>query len=158
MHYFELFSGAYVDVKHPYTSHFPSSNRGIWQNNQVYPSPSPISNMQQKQAIEIEKNVVITTTPPCNVSIFYHYKIYHDNSIILFPQTSHEQKDVSPSSKDTGKINQQGDKHIVHEKEISQNKQSTLKNETPKFNHIQTKQTKGVPLNNAIFITKLDCD
>ncbi|XP_017753619.1 PREDICTED: uncharacterized protein LOC108546091 isoform X2 [Eufriesea mexicana] len=119
----ETDGGTYLDVKHPYTSHFPSSNRGIWQSNQVYPSPSPISNMQQKQIIEIEKNVVITTTPPCN--------------------TSHEQKDVSPSSKDTEKINQQEDKHIVHEKEISQNnKQNTLKNEIPKFNHIQAKQPK----------------
>lgn len=75
--YFKLFSGIYSDIKHPYISHFPSSNRGKWQNNQVYPSSSSISNVQQKQIFEIEKSVIITTTPPCDVSIFYNLKIYH---------------------------------------------------------------------------------
>ncbi|KAK1133380.1 hypothetical protein K0M31_011195 [Melipona bicolor] len=115
--------GTYLDVKHPYTSYFLSSNRGLWPNNQVYPSPSPspISNVQQKQIIETERNV-ITTTPPCD--------------------TSHEQKDVPLKSQESEKVGQQGDKRI-HEKEISQNnKQNILKNETLKFTHVQAKETK----------------
>lgn len=79
--YFKLFSGIYSDIKHPYISHFPSSNRGRWQNNQVYPSPSSISNVQQKQIFEIEKSVIITTTPPCDVGIFYDFKICHNRII-----------------------------------------------------------------------------
>ncbi|XP_012167558.2 uncharacterized protein LOC100642337 [Bombus terrestris] len=109
--------GTYMDAKHPYkTSYFLSSNR---QNNQVYLSPSPISNVQQKQIMETEKDVIITTTPSCD--------------------TSHEQKDVSLKSQEIRKIDQKGEKHIVHGKEISQN---ILKNETLKFSHIQTKETK----------------
>lgn len=118
----EIDSGIYSDIKHPYISHFPSSNRGKWQNNQVYPSSSSISSVQQKQIFEIEKSVIITTTPPCD--------------------TSHEQKEVSSKNKDINKIYQE-DKHVLHEKEINQNnKQNTLKDETQKFNHIQTKEPK----------------
>ncbi|CAL7939594.1 unnamed protein product [Xylocopa violacea] len=114
--------GAYLDVKHPYTSHFALPNRGSWQSNQIYPSPSPISNVQRKQIIEVEK-VVITTTPPCD--------------------TSHEQKDVPQLIKETEKVIQKEDTHVVHEKEVSQiSKQNTLKTETPKLSHIQAKESK----------------
>lgn len=71
MNYFKLFSGTYMDAKHPYkTSYFLSSNR---QNNQVYLSPSPISNVQQKQIMETEKDVIITTTPACDVCVLYDF-------------------------------------------------------------------------------------
>lgn len=60
-----------MDAKHPYkTSYFLSANR---QNNQVYLSPSPISNVQQKQIMETEKDVIITTTPACDVCVFYDF-------------------------------------------------------------------------------------
>lgn len=154
-------SGTYLDVKHPYTSYFLSSNRGLWPNNQVYPSPSPspspspISNVQQKQIIETEKNV-ITTTPPCDVSNSYNFQFHRDISIsiALLSQTSHEQKDVPLKSQEIGKVGQQGDER-THEKEISQNnKQNVLKNETLKFNHVQTKEAKGMLLMNIIFSLK----
>ncbi|KOC59918.1 Low-density lipoprotein receptor-related protein 11 [Habropoda laboriosa] len=114
----------YEHVRHPYTSHFPSSNRGPWQSNQIHPSPSPIPNAQQKQMIEIEKIVISTITPPCD--------------------TSHEQKDVPLKSEEIGRITQHGDKHIVHEKELNRSnvKQNSLKSEVPKFSHIQAKEPK----------------
>ncbi|XP_053997247.1 uncharacterized protein LOC128886400 [Hylaeus anthracinus] len=117
-------TGTYLDLRHPYAPHFVLPNRGPWQNTQVFPSPSPIPNMQQKQINEVEKNVVITTTPPCDVS--------------------HEQTDVSMKGKEIEKVNRQEEKHGVHEKEVNQNniKQSTLKNEITKLSHIQAKEFK----------------
>ncbi|CAK9824057.1 Low-density lipoprotein receptor-related protein 11 [Anthophora retusa] len=120
----ETDGGAYLDVRHPYTSHFESLNRSPWQGNQIYPSPSPVPNVQQKQMIEIEKTIVSTTTPPCEMP--------------------HEQKDVPLKSKEIGKIHQQAEKHTMHEKELSRSnvKQNSLKSEAPKFSHTQAKEPK----------------
>ncbi|XP_076683225.1 uncharacterized protein LOC143376604 isoform X2 [Andrena cerasifolii] len=114
---------AFMDVRHPFTSHLVSPNRGVWQNTQVFPSPSPASNIQQKPINEMEKSLAITTTPLCDIS--------------------HEQTDVIMKNKETEVINQQGEKHIVHEKKVNENKDkgSMLANEAPKFNHVQAKES-----------------
>nr|XP_033321214.1 uncharacterized protein LOC117217604 [Megalopta genalis] len=115
---------ALLDVRHPYTSHFVSPNRDSWQNTQVFPSPSPSPNVQQKQIIEAERNIVITTTPPCDVS--------------------HEQTDMPIKTKEVKKIDQQGKKHLTYEKEVdhSNSKENVLRKETPKHNHIQATEPK----------------
>ncbi|KZC13521.1 Low-density lipoprotein receptor-related protein 11 [Dufourea novaeangliae] len=120
----ETDNGAYVDLRHPYTSHFISSNRSPWQNTQVFPSPSPLSNVQQKQMNEVERNTISTTTPPCDVS--------------------HEQTDAPMKSKEIKNIDQQVEKLVVHDKEVTQNsnKQSVLRIETPKHNHIKASEPK----------------
>ncbi|XP_076222455.1 uncharacterized protein LOC116429393 isoform X2 [Nomia melanderi] len=120
----ETDNGAYLDLRHPYTSHFVSPNRDPWQNTQIFPSPSPLPNVQQKPVIEIEKNVVSTTTPPCDVS--------------------HEQTDTPIKDKEMKKPNKQEVKHVQYKKEENQdnNKQSVLRNETPKHSHIQTAEPK----------------
>ncbi|XP_017886994.1 uncharacterized protein LOC108629112 [Ceratina calcarata] len=118
----EMDSGAYLDAKHPYNSHYAFSNRGSWQGNQVYSSPSRTSNVQRKQIIETEKNIISTTTPACDIS--------------------HEQKDV-PSRIKENEAKKQEEKHIVQETEVSHsNKENTLKNESPKYSHTQAKQSK----------------
>ncbi|XP_043251201.1 uncharacterized protein LOC122396676 isoform X1 [Colletes gigas] len=120
----EADTGTYLDLRYPYASHFVSPNRAPWQNTQVFPSPSPIPNVQQKQINEADKNVVSTTTPPCDVS--------------------HEQTDAPIKSQEIEEVNRQGEEHVVHEKEVNQNniKQSTLKNEAVNLNQIQVKESK----------------
>lgn len=68
-----------MDSKHPYTSHFPSPNKVTWQNNPVQLLPSIAPNSQHKQAGDVEDSVKITTTPICDVSIFFSliYCIYY---------------------------------------------------------------------------------
>ncbi|XP_029041409.2 uncharacterized protein LOC114875376 [Osmia bicornis bicornis] len=119
----ETDGGAYLDERPPYISHFGSSNRGPWQNTQIFPSPSPIPNLPPKQIDELENNVASTVTPPCDISS--------------------EQRYIS-KSKEVKKTTQQGEKHAAHEKEIDQNdaKQNTLKIETPKLNHANGKEPK----------------
>lgn len=63
-----------MDSKHPYTSHFPSSNKGSWQDNQAQLP----SNTQYKQINPIIENPIKSTTPPCDVRIFtFNYIIIH---------------------------------------------------------------------------------
>lgn len=57
-----------MESKHPYSPHFPSSNKvPVWQENPVQFSPSVAPNSQPKQVIDAE-NLSITTTPACDVS------------------------------------------------------------------------------------------
>ncbi|XP_076299466.1 uncharacterized protein LOC143218263 [Lasioglossum baleicum] len=120
----EADNGALLDSRHPYTPHLVSSNRDLWQNTQVFPSPSPLPNVQQKQIHEAEGNIIITTTPPCDVS--------------------HEQTDFPLKTKEMKKVDQQGEKHLAHQKEVDQNnnKQNVLNKETPKQNHVQAAEPK----------------
>ncbi|XP_076659573.1 uncharacterized protein LOC143362935 [Halictus rubicundus] len=115
----EADNGAMLDVRHPYTSHYVSPNRDSWQNTQVFPSPSPLPNVQQKQIHEAEGNIIITTTPPCDVS--------------------HEQTDLPLKTMEIKKVDQQGEKHLTYQKEVDQNnnKQNVLNKGTPKHSHVQ---------------------
>jgi len=64
-----MFRGPYIDSKHPYSPHFPSSNKvSDWQDNPVQFSPSIPPNSQHKQANDVENLSIITTTPTCDVS------------------------------------------------------------------------------------------
>lgn len=71
-----MFRELYVDSKRPYTSHFPSSNKIAWQNNPVQLLPSIAPNSQHNQAGNVEDSAKITTTPVCDVSIFFSNLIY----------------------------------------------------------------------------------
>lgn len=58
-----------MDSKHPYASHFPSSNKAAWQESQVQLSPSTAPNSQHKQVVsDVENAAKSTTTPACDVS------------------------------------------------------------------------------------------
>lgn len=57
-----------MDSKHPYSLHFPSSNKAAWQDNPVQFSPSVAPNSQHKQVNDVENLAIITTTPVCDVS------------------------------------------------------------------------------------------
>lgn len=61
-----------MDSKHLYTSHFPSSNKGAWQENQMLLSPSspPVLDSEHKQIDNVENTAKTTTTPACEVSIY----------------------------------------------------------------------------------------
>lgn len=149
-------SGAYLEERHPYISHFGSSNRGAWQNTQIFPSPSPIPNLPPKQIDEIENNIASTIAPPCDVGLFSFHKFPLYNGAKSL-QISSEQRYIS-KNKEVKKTTQQGEKHIAHEKEIDQNnaKENTLKIETPKLNHANGKEPKGTLMNNIflqIFFT-----
>jgi len=75
-----MFRGPYIDSKHPYSPHFPSSNKvPAWQENPMQFSPSIPSNSQHKQANDVENLAIITTTPTtCDVSTLlniWNYRI-----------------------------------------------------------------------------------
>nr|XP_003700108.1 PREDICTED: uncharacterized protein LOC100877350 [Megachile rotundata] len=119
----ETDSGAYLEERHPYISHYGSPNRASWQNTQIFPSPSPISNLQQKQVDEVENTVASTIAPPCDIP--------------------NEQKYI-PKDKEIVKVHQQEEKHAVHEKEMKQknDKSHAVKHETPTLNHAKGKEPK----------------
>lgn len=58
-----------MDSKRPYSPHFPSSNKAVWQENPVQLSPSIAPNSQHKQVDNVQDLAIITTTPACDVSI-----------------------------------------------------------------------------------------
>lgn len=59
-----------MDSKHQYSSHFPSSNKGAWQENQMLsPSTPPAPNSEHKQIDNAENTATTTTTPACDVNI-----------------------------------------------------------------------------------------
>lgn len=61
-----------MDSKHPYSPHFPSSNKADWQENPVQLSPSIAPISQHKQANDVENLAIITTTPACDVSTSFN--------------------------------------------------------------------------------------
>lgn len=57
-----------MDSKHPYSPHFPPSNKAVWPENPAQFSPSIAPNSQHKQANDVDNLAIITTTPVCDVS------------------------------------------------------------------------------------------
>ncbi|KAH0948999.1 hypothetical protein HN011_007711 [Eciton burchellii] len=69
----------YVDSKRPYASYFPSSNKAVWQQeNLAQPLPSVEPNSQQKSISNVENIVKITTTPACDTSEEHKNELTHD--------------------------------------------------------------------------------
>lgn len=99
-------------------------DRGAWQETQAVPSPSAVPNAEHKQNSGTEKNVAITTTPPCD--------------------TSHQEKDTPPKAEEVSKPDLKIEKHVNHEKPRSQEtaKPNSIKSDSLKFTHVKIKEPK----------------
>ncbi|XP_012523059.2 uncharacterized protein LOC105828999 [Monomorium pharaonis] len=124
----EVNRGPYIDAKHPYSPHFPSSNKAVWQENPIQFSPSVAPNSQYKQVNEVE-NVAITTTPACD--------------------TSEEQKnELTNEDKEPVKKEEKTNTYLTHVKTSKQiTEKPALSSEIMKHNHAkESKEHKTVIL------------
>lgn len=73
--------GPYMDSKHSYSPHFPSSNKvPVWHENPVQFAPSVAPNSEHKQqANDVENLAIITTTAACDTSEEHKSELINEN-------------------------------------------------------------------------------
>lgn len=125
------FRGLYIDSKHSYTSHFPSSDKGIWQSNldslmQFSPSVAPNSHQQVNNV----ENAVKTTTPACNTSEEHRNELIQNKE----PIKEEEKADIAHMT------------HVKHaNKQVTEKPNSLASSVTKHHNHLKdSKDRKSV--------------
>ncbi|XP_071634211.1 uncharacterized protein [Temnothorax longispinosus] len=114
--------GPYIDSKHPYSPHFPSSNKAVWQENPVQFSPSVAPNSQHKQANDVGNLAIITTTPACDTSEEHKNELTNENK--------------EPVQKEE-KVNKYVTTHVKTSKQITEKPTLSASEIVVKHNHVK---------------------